>query len=191
MKRILALVLVLILALSLMTACSGKDDNPSGGGSDVTTANNSGDPTPTDDSNDIDPTDDPPTTQENNNDGDTEGKLVAGKFSIEAPEGWEIDNNRGEAKNTSTGSFIALDNAAVNGTVEDTIDTLFQAKQLRNQEETKVNDYDAVKGTMITGVVGYFISDGDKIAIITVLSCPGKPADATALEAALKSFKIN
>jgi len=45
MKRILALAMVLILALTLMAACTSKNDNPSGGGNDGTTAkSNNNDP---------------------------------------------------------------------------------------------------------------------------------------------------
>ena len=189
MKRILALVLVLILALSLMTACS-KDDNQ-GGGNDVTTASNDNNPGNTDDVNNSDPTDDP-----NNNSGDTADRLVADKFSMKTPEGWDVkkktnEYGEDEATNPDTGSFIQLTfvgwpSSSIK-TAEEAVEECFKVYGLGTPVDVNVGGYDA---KMNESGSAYMIQDGTySIAYITISR--QSDSDDAAIEAALASFRIN
>ena len=78
MKKILAIALVMVLALSLLTACGGNSNTPSGGGNNTNPPSNSSTPSGNGGDN---------STPSGNNSGNTEaGKLT---MSITVADGWK------------------------------------------------------------------------------------------------------
>ena len=179
MRRILVLALVLILALSLITACSSKDNNPSGGGSDVTTAKIGNNPKPTDDSNDIDPTD----NTNNNNSGDLTGRLISGRYSIIYPEGWTFKNNDGDhqANDPNSNAFIQITTMGM--TAEAYFKLMGGADDL---VDVKMGAYTFKRSGTDFGTAAYaYEHNPNSTVLITVYQ-----VDDALVETSLMSFKI-
>jgi len=258
MKKFMALMLVLILALSLLTACGGNNDNSgnNGGGKGTPSApqnltatagngevtlswdapaNNGGSeitgyevfieggaPSVTKDTSytfgaldnsveytfivravnangsgaEAKKTAAPAGENGNNNGGDTADRLVSDKFSMKAPEGWDIKKKTNEygddeATNPDTGSFMQLTTVGWPSssikTAEEAVEKCFEVYGLGTPVNVKVGSYNAKRNENGTA---YMIQDGSyKIAYITISR--QSESDNAAIEAALASFKIN
>jgi hypothetical protein len=184
MKKLLALALATVLALSLLTACTVNVDQEKSGGGSTPSGNNSTS-TPAGNEN---PSSTPSGGDSGNQGGDNndnsaadlEGWLVYDKYAIEAPEGWDIGTNSGSPEAKNSDAFIQLSTMGMSAK------DYFEAMRAKVNDDVTAGSYTFKTARSMAGTTLYIYEQGAISVLITTYQ-----VDSEIEKAVLESFKVN